>query len=59
MRIDEDRSMNARRVSAAIAPEDLGVVLRVHRDNCRQIDCPILAALEDRADALGTPGATC
>ena len=51
MRTDEERIMNARRVSAVITLEDLGVVIMVHRENCRQIDCPILAALEDRADA--------
>jgi hypothetical protein len=56
---DEERIVNARIVSLSIALEDLCSVLMVHRENCRQLDCPILAALEDRVGALGTPGAPC
>ena len=49
MSINEDRIVKARIVCASIALKDLRIVLTVHRVNCRQIDCPILVALEDRA----------
>jgi hypothetical protein len=52
MRTAEDRIANARTVSASILLEDLRVVLTVHRENCRQFGCLILAALEDRVGAL-------
>lgn len=58
MRTDEERIVNARIVSASISLKDLRSVLMVHRENCRQLDCPILVALEDRVGSLGTPGAT-
>lgn len=42
---------NLRLVSDAVSLGNLQVVLDVHRDNCRQVGCPILAALEERAFA--------
>jgi hypothetical protein len=57
MRTAEDRSANVQALSSSIPLKDLRVVLAVHRKNCRQIGCPILAALEERVGALGAPGA--
>ena len=49
MSLDADRIENLRLVSAAVPLGSLQIVLDVHRENCHQVGCPILAALEERA----------
>lgn len=47
-----EADQNLRLVDAAVPLGNLQVVLDVHRENCRHVGCPILAALEERALGL-------
>jgi len=48
-----DCSKNLRLVRAAVPLSNLPVVLAVHRNNCHQVGCPILAVLEELMRGLG------